>query len=235
VQEKLLSRLEQVKALGNAALATSRSTDWGERVDSGKANGFKSASLSFIEKVYGKDHSYYKSFSSSVDGSNPSAIQPGLEILLSIEQEVNGDWLFTIKGLVTSEFFADFLEMADHLVKQGYKDPAAVIIDSVLEEHLRQLCDANSIDIEYENKGDLIPKKADRLNSDLVKETVYSKLDRKAVTMWLDLRNKAAHGKYDQYTTEQVINMYSGVTEFMARLSISVYAFNNQLRRKNYG
>ena len=113
--------------------------------------------------------------------------------------------------------------MADHLLQQGYKDPATVIIGSVLEEHLRQLCNANSISIEFKNnKGILIPKKADRLNSDLAKENVYSKLDQKAVTMWLDLRNKAAHGKYDEYTSEQVTNMYSGITEFMARMSISV-------------
>ena len=131
--------------------------------------------------------------------------------------------MFTVKGLIAAELFADFLEMADHLLQQGYKDPAAVIIGSVLEEHLRQLCNANSISTESKNnKGILIPKKADRLNSDLAKENVYSKLDQKAVTMWLDLRNKAAHGKYDEYTSEQVTNMYSGITEFMARMSISV-------------
>lgn len=224
MQEKLLNRLEQVKYLGKATLATVSSDGYGGRyVDSGKANGFKAASLSFIERVYGKDHSYYDSFNTSVDGYYPSDIESGLEILSSIGQEMEGDWLFTLKGLVAAELFADFLEMADHLLELGYKDPAAVIIGSVLEEHLRQLCSANSIDIEFENnEGILIPKKADRLNSDLAKENVYSKLDQKAVTMWLDLRNKAAHGEYEEYTSEQVTNMYSGITEFMARVSISV-------------
>ncbi|MCY3683334.1 MAG: hypothetical protein OXH16_18200 [Gemmatimonadetes bacterium] len=224
MQEKLLNRLEQVENLGKAVLATTKSSEYGGRyVDTGKANGFKAASLSFIERVYGKDHSYYDSFNTSVDGYYPSDIESGLEILNSIKQEIEGDWLFTVKGLVAAELFADFLEMADHLLTQEYKDPAAVIIGSVLEEHLRQLCNANSVSIEFENnQGILIPKKADRLNSDLAKENVYSKLDQKAVTMWLDLRNKAAHGKYDEYTSEQVTNMYSGITEFMARLSISV-------------
>ncbi len=192
-------------------------------IDSSKVNGFKAAALSFIERVYGKEHPYYEGFNTSVKVINPSGTKSGLEILNSIRQEIEGDWLFTVKGLIAAELFADFLEMADHLLEQGYKDPAAVIIGSVLEEHLRQLCSANSIPIEIENnKGVLIPKKADRLNSDLAKEGVYSKLDQKAVTMWLDLRNKAAHGKYDEYTSEQVTNMYSGITEFMARLSISV-------------
>ena len=224
MQEKLLNRLEQLENLGRATLAT-RSSDGfgGVSVASGKADGFKAASLSFIERVYEKDHSYYESFNKSVGDYYPSDIESGLEILSSIRQEIEGDWLFTVKGLIAAELFADFLEMADHLLEQGYKDPAAVINGSVLEEHLRQLCSANSIPIEIENnKGVLIPKKADRLNSDLAKEGVYSKLDQKAVTMWLDLRNKAAHGKYDEYTSEQVTNMYSGITEFMARLSISV-------------
>ena len=224
MQEKLLNRLEQVENLGRAALATLSSDEFGEEsIDSGKANGFRAASLSFIERVYGKDHSYYDSFNTSFDDYYPSGPKSGLEILSSIRQEIEGDWLFTVKGLVAAELFADFLEMADHLLQQGYKDPAAVIIGSVLEEHLRQLCNANSISIEIENsQGILIPKKADRLNSDLAKENVYSKLDQKAVTMWLDLRNKAAHGEYDEYTSEQVTNMYSGITEFMARISISV-------------
>ena len=38
-----------------------------------------------------------------------------------------------------AELFADFLEMADYLLSEGYKDPAAVLGGSMLEEHLRQL------------------------------------------------------------------------------------------------
>ena len=86
--ERLLNRLEQVENLGRAVLATLSSDGFGERyVDSGKANGFKAASLSFIERVYGKDHSYYDSFNTSVDGYHPSDIESGLEILSSISQE----------------------------------------------------------------------------------------------------------------------------------------------------
>jgi hypothetical protein len=31
-----------------------------------------------------------------------------------------------LKGLITAEVFADFIEMAEHLLETGYKDPAAV-------------------------------------------------------------------------------------------------------------
>ncbi|MFZ0592306.1 MAG: hypothetical protein WAM39_17735, partial [Bryobacteraceae bacterium] len=95
--------------------------------------------------------------------------------------------------LVHADVFSDFLEMADHLLEQGYKDAAAVIVGSVLEEHLRKLCQKHGLGTTI-NSG--APKKADLINADLAGAMVYPKLDQKNVTAWLDVRNKAAHGKY---------------------------------------
>ena len=103
--------------------------------------------------------------------------------------------------------------MSEYLLSEGYKDPAAVIAGSVLEEHLRKLCIRNGIAVETTGK----PKKADTLNSELAAKTVYSKLDQKSVTAWLDLRNKAAHGKYSEYNKEQVDLMIKSVRDFLSR------------------
>ena len=75
-----------------------------------------------------------------------------------------------------------------------------------------------NIPVEDEKEEKAYPRKADRLNADLAKQDAYSKLDQKAITTWLDLRNKAAHGKFDGYNKEQVQQMLQGVTEFMARV-----------------
>jgi hypothetical protein len=63
-------------------------------------------------------------------------------------------------------------------------------------------------------------KKADQMNADLAKANVYNMLDQKQITTWLDLRNKAAHGKYSEYTEDQVGLMIQGVINFMARVPI---------------
>ena len=63
----------------------------------------------------------------------------------------------------------------------------------------------------------MAPKKADRLNADLSSSNVYSKLDQKNVTAWLDHRNKAAHGLYDQCAPEQVVLLVSGIRDFITR------------------
>lgn len=127
---------------------------------------------------------------------------------------VRGRYVRTVAELVHAEVFSDFVEMAEHLLSEGYKDAAAVIVGSTLEGHLRQLCAKNSIASDVGGKA----KKADQLNADLVGNSVYSKLDQKSITAWLDLRNKAAHGKYAEYSKEQVGLLVQGVRDFMARI-----------------
>jgi len=216
----LILRVDQLIAMGQLVLDTRRRDGYAEWVDSGEMVGFRSASLSFIERVYGAEQSHYKEYANTTTGAHPDDAERGLAILRAIKSEISGGWLFTVKGLVASELFADFIGMAEHLLASGYKDPAAVIVGGVLEEHLRQLCLNNTIKIEEQKNEKLIPLKADRLNSELVKASIYSKLDQKMVTAWLDLRNKAAHGKYDEYNENQVQQLVQSVTEFIARVSI---------------
>ena len=217
--QKLLNRVDFLINKGNTALSNMRYSSYNSSkyVEQGHYTGFRSASLSFISGLFGENHSYYKEFSREVNNSYDYNIQSGVAILQSIKHEIEQGWLTSLRQLVSAEVFSDFLEMSKHLLDEKYKDPAAVIVGSVLEEHLRQLCANNSIDIEVTKGTDRIPKKADLMNSDLVKAGIYGILEQKNVTAWLDLRNRAAHGKYTEYTIEQVLLMYQGVLDFITR------------------
>lgn len=134
-------------------------------------------------------------------------------ILRGLRQDVAAGYLASVEELIHADLFADFLEMASELLEKNYKDAAAVITGSVLEEHLRKLAVKNTLPTDADGK----PKKADTLNADVEKAGVYNKLELKQVTAWLDLRNKAAHGQYDQYTPAQVQLMLEGVRDFLVR------------------
>lgn len=216
----LTRRLDELLQMGRKVLETKKGAGYSEYIDTAANAGFRSSVLSFINRVYGCKHPHFKEFEESTNGHYPSNTESGIAIVQAMKGEIEGGWLFTIKGLVTAEVFANFLEMAEHLLNTGYKDPAAVMCGSVLEEHLRQLCLKHNIPIVQERDSAKIPKKADRLNSELASADIYSKLDQKMITAWLDLRNKAAHGKYDEYTKDQVQHMLMAVTEFMARVSV---------------
>jgi hypothetical protein len=106
-----------------------------------------------------------------------------LVIMKALREEVSKDYLLSIESIINSHLFANFLEMAEHLLEENYKDLAAVIIGSTLEEHLRNLASKYSIPLEnIDLRGSSKPKKADAINSDLTSANAYSKLDQKSVT-----------------------------------------------------
>ena len=144
---------------------------------------------------------------------NGYAIGLHLGILRAMRADYAAGYLSSVTELIHADLFADFLEMSDHLLSQGYKDPAAVVIGSVLEEHLRKLCKKFNVS----TVNGTAPKKTDLLNAELAGASIYSKLDQKSVTAWLDLRNKAAHGKYSEYTKEQVQALQDGLRHFISR------------------
>lgn len=220
IMKTFSDRINQLVALADNTLSTTKhSNGMGLPSVNGELfNELRTSSLSFIKNLYGENHPYFSDFNERVELARPSHTETGRGILKAIKNEIDGGWLITMKGLISAEIFSDFIEMSDHLLKEGYKDPAAVMIGSVLEEHLRQLSLKNSISTDDPKTGR--PKKADLLNSELGNANVYNKLDQKNVTAWLDLRNKAAHGKYGDYNQQQVEFMLHSVTEFITRNSI---------------
>lgn len=218
--EKLLSRVDELIDMGNEVLSTETSGTGGRRyVELVEFYKFRSASISFVLKIFGSSHPYYLDFSEKVSDAMPATTKRGIGMLQAVRGEIEQGWLLTAKGLISADIFGDFLEMSDHLLEEGYKDPAAVLVGSALEQHLKNLCEANGIDTSIERSGKTHPKKADVINSDLVKGSVYTKLDQKSVTFWLGIRNNAAHGHFEEYNSEQVKMMLSGVSEFMGRTS----------------
>ena len=172
-----------------------------------------------LERVVGRNSEYYKHALSITSG--PWTASKVLVFLIgTIEgllHDLKNNYLKSLTEIIHSDVFGDYLEMAEHLLNEGYKDPAAVITGSTLEEHLRRLSLNNGIDINVQNGNGQRHKRAGQINSELVKNEVYSKLDQKSIIAWLDLRNKAAHGEYDEYGSKKVELMIMGIRDFITR------------------
>ena len=139
-------------------------------------------------------------------------------VVQALRDDLAKGYLRSLEEIVHSDIFSDFLEMAQYLCDSGYKDAAAVIAGSTLESHLRSLCHKAEIPVTVEkDNGVIVPKKADGINNELAKAEIYTKLEQKSVTAWLDLRNKAAHGKYTEYDEKQVASLINDVRNFIVR------------------
>ena len=216
----IVDQLNEVTTFFNELQIKAQYDDFSD-ISTEQASEYVSSAYAVINRASGSERTYLDRAKKIVEDYTgdylPLAI-PRLEgIIKSLSSAINKGYLISYKNLVKADTFSNFLEMAEYLLEEGYKDPAAVLIGGVLEENLRLLCEINGISIET-RKGDLIKlKNANMMNQELGKAEVYNKLDQKNVTAWQDLRNKAAHGNYDQYTEDQVKNMLLSVREFLSR------------------
>lgn len=201
----------------------SQYSDFSDLDDAQEIFKFVSRGLALIERIVGTNHTYWKKAQYEIETYEPKdniwqQIFIVAGILEALQNDIKSGLLTSYRELIHADIFADFLEMADYLLSEGYKDAAAVMIGGVLEGHIRKLCIKNKISLVFEKEnGDQIPKKLDRMNSDLAKKEIYTKLDQKSITSWSGLRNDAAHGNYEIYSIKQVRLMSGGVTDFMIR------------------
>lgn len=136
-------------------------------------------------------------------------------ILRAVKADYESGYSQAIERLVRSDLFEDFLGMADELLDKGYKDPAAVVAGSTLEEHIRKLANnANIATLDAKSKK----RKFDSLATDLVKVGIFSESQRKILVGWYGIRSEAAHGNYENVVATDVKHMIQGIREFMVRI-----------------
>jgi hypothetical protein len=137
-----------------------------------------------------------------------------LGVLRALLDDYRAGQMNTVQELVHADVFSDFLDMSQELLDKGFKDPAAVLSGSVIEEHLRKLAVKSNITVA---NSDGSPRKAEALNADLRKGQAYDANEQKQITAWLGLRNSAAHGHYNDYDHGQIALMIQGVRDFLGR------------------
>jgi hypothetical protein len=211
--EKIHKRLAELIEMGERVLATR--SDPGpnvigdDRVDTQLAYQWATSVQNLLARVFGQASEHYKNFTAQVgDHLSFSPTYRAQGILKAAEDDHDKGQLFEIRRLVEAELLDDFLEQAEHLLGSGYYQPAAVVAGCVLEDRLRKLCGQHGIA--------LPPKpKLDAMNAELAKAGVYSKLVHKRVTTLADLRNKAAHGQWSEFSQDDVKEMIQAVRRLM--------------------
>lgn len=172
-----------------------------------------------IRRLYGERSQHFESYASAlatpyfykVHSEWNSHLAQMFGLAKTIKHDIDNGLLTHLKALVQADIFSDFLEMGEYLLQEGYKDAAAVIVGSVLEDSLRKLAEKNNIATTSDTGK---PLTIDPLNAELAKQEIYSKLVQKQVTSWAHIRNKAAHGEYSEYSKEQVQMMLMFVASF---------------------
>lgn len=166
------------------------------------------SSLAFLNSLP-TDFIYFGQFEGKCKGPSYDHAQSGVAVLRAAKEDIEGGYLQKVESLVSASVFTDFLDMAEHLLDNGYKDPAASLIGAVLEDGLRRICHNNSITVKSDDN-------IGSLNHKVFAKNVYNLLKRKEIEAWKKLRDYADHGRFGEYKSDDVKAMLSGVRAFLS-------------------
>lgn len=216
--DRISERFNSLISMGEKVLAIRhpppQTVAAGDFVESALSQQWRTSSLAFLKSVFGLDGIHYRDFEErckSLDKgwSQYNDAERGLAILRAAKEDIEGGYLQKVETLVSASVFSDFLEMAEYLLANDYKDPAASLTGAVLEDGLRRICGNNNITVKSDDN-------ISSLNQKLAQNHVYNPLYQKQIQVWNKLRDYADHGRFDQYKPDDVTDMLKGVRSFLS-------------------
>ena len=217
-KDEILARLDAlIQKAGNVLRTQKAEPDVASGYSTGRAivnleafSEWQTQSSTYLSNLLGPNSTYGQKFNAQVEHAYPGDVSVGLGILRGVREDVEGGYLKRIEALVSADIFSDFLDMAEYLLEEGYKDPAASLIGAVLENGLRKICANRGITIKSREK-------ISSLNQKLANDGAYNRLTQKEIEVWNEVRNNAAHGHFDEYDDKKVKDMRKGVRDFLER------------------
>jgi hypothetical protein len=151
--------------------------------------------------------------------NNRDSLQFGIQFLKAISEDFDQGLFVDIGIQIETEIAADYLGQAKKLVESELREqissaPAAVLAGVVLEKCLRSMCEHLSPpEPTTSNNGK--PLTLNPLIDALRKRGAFNEGQAKHLRTWAHIRNNAAHGQLEEFTTDQVISMIKGIESFL--------------------
>lgn len=166
----------------------------------------------FLTELFGSGHRFVEPFRrlalrefQHVDADD---VDEGQAALLAAQDHYRSG-LLNVRVIIVGEVFTDFLDMAEHLLDRGYKDPGAMLCGAVLEDGLRRIAQDKQLPVATRD-GIAI------LNDRCKAAGLYGALLHRQVLVWATIRNSAAHAKFGEFTVPDVEAMLVGVRQFLS-------------------
>ena len=167
----------------------------------------RTSAMNLLARTAGVTSIYYEELQMMTE------VNPGIVtgILTAAMNDYREGFMVDQKLLVSAEVFADFLDQADELLRHDFKDAAAVIIRAVLEDGLRRVCVA---------KGIVIKDRAGvhEMAEALTKQNALTAVQFKEIEAKREVGNRAAHGKFTEYSKADVLAFHEFVQRLLAAL-----------------
>jgi hypothetical protein len=162
-----------------------------------------------IETVFGVDSPHYRHLKVLTERQPEHSYEVNqlIGLLTGGLDDLEKGYLIGQEFIIAGEVLDSVLEQAKHLNQSGHKDPAAVLARVVLENALKRLGREESVDEKLS---------ASRINDELKRVGRYAQPQWRLVQAWLDTGNAAAHGKFSEYSQDDVTKLVEDIERFLA-------------------
>jgi len=213
--DKLIIKVYEVIAEGEKVLSSKYTyEEYGITtevlVDDSLFHKWKVNSMSFLQYVFGDEGIHCIEFRDTCKYANYSDVEKGQAVLCAAKSDLEGGHLDKLEDLIVADVFDDFLDMAQHLLDQGFKNPAASLTGAVLEYGLRKMAKKNNVEIANNEN-------IESLNQKIYEAQIYSMIISKNIHACGDIRNNADHAHFDEYSQTDVANMLKCVRGLLSK------------------
>lgn len=210
LSKRFIELTDQLAAVEATKVYSNETYSRGYNVDSESYTNWKTKARHLLATACGQESIHFRDFVDREQGgfysSSHSTLLQVKAVFDAAKEDFDGGYLNSVRSMVQAEVFSTELDQANELMKGGYIVAAAVIAGVVLETTMRRLCE----------DADIEPGSLNKMNADLTKAGVYNLLVNKRITALADIRNNAAHGHPDKFTTDDVKDMIAKVETFVA-------------------
>jgi hypothetical protein len=209
--QKYADQFEKLIPYGDDLIKNSANGELGRYIlDGGSYMAWQTQCLHLLLLVFGKDSVYFVNFSEQPSSwSHTNNSEQGLIRLRIVEAAYSDMKSGLMDGPemgIAANIFDNVLEQAKHLNYKNYKDPAAILGRTVIEDALKRLARKHRLDDS---------KKTSVINEDLKSSGFYHQPMWRQIQAWIDIGNSAAHGDFHEYDQEQVRKMLEGIEAFL--------------------
>ncbi|MGL1932574.1 MAG: hypothetical protein OCC45_12585 [Desulfotalea sp.] len=178
---------------------------------------FRISSLSFLAVVFSEKSPFYKEFEKEVTTPTPIRTERGLGILTSVQRELQGDWLTSVRGEIFNSMERGMIQNCQNQLKNGQKLSAIILASGILDNHLRSLCVDKGVNTSKDVAGEQVDCSTIQLNSRAYKKNVYDRKFNKNIFSWIEIQQKADCDGVSEIKDEQVENMLKGIIELIVK------------------
>ena len=138
-----------------------------------------------------------------------------VSVLRSASRSIEKGYIRNLEFQIANEVFDNVLQESKHFIYEKdppNKDIGAMLLRIVLEDNLKRICEKEGIETKTKKGYEETPNK---LNEKLKEKDFYNSTQESQIRAWLELGNKAHHGKFDEYKIDEVKNFYTGLESFI--------------------